>query len=120
MTNDYAASEWARITGCTCPPIWHGVIPPTCPRHNPATPMGYRLTTTTNTFELDPDPLTVTDDEPHEHNFTRCRSCDNGDLQCECGEHREMADPEAPSGRAIVWLLVALVIAAVVAWRIVR
>jgi len=22
-------------TGCTCPTVWHGIIPPPCPVHNP-------------------------------------------------------------------------------------
>lgn len=36
-------------TGCTCPSVWHAVIPPTCPVHNPAT--AREVTTTgTNTW----------------------------------------------------------------------
>jgi hypothetical protein len=31
---------------CTCPPIWHGVIPPACMVHNPP-----KFTTTTTTGE---------------------------------------------------------------------
>lgn len=35
------------ITGCTCPPVWNGVVPPSCPMHNPPLPMTGRTTTTT-------------------------------------------------------------------------
>ena len=33
--------------GCTCPPVWHAVIPPTCPIHRPPT---VPVTTGTNTW----------------------------------------------------------------------
>jgi hypothetical protein len=29
------SAEWAP---CLCPPTWNGIIPPACPRHNPASP----------------------------------------------------------------------------------
>lgn len=35
---------------CSCPPVWHGVIPPSCLVHNPPAP-GIVWTTTSTTTE---------------------------------------------------------------------
>lgn len=36
------------VAGCQCPPLWHGIIPPLCPVHNPSTP-GWTITTSRDT-----------------------------------------------------------------------
>ena len=110
MTNDYAASEWARIdargklhTG------QHGIECGVCQAER-----DYQRATP------DPDPVRPpeTDAEPL---MWTCPICGvTSELPYAGTFVHRCADPEAPSGRAIVWLLVALVIAAVVAWRIVR
>lgn len=49
---DLPFPRWAPTTHdprCTCPPIWHGIIPPTCPVHNPALPIEYTTWTDTGT-----------------------------------------------------------------------
>lgn len=40
------------VPGCGCPPVWHGVIPPPCPIHNP--PKWERATKTTTVTVVAP------------------------------------------------------------------
>jgi len=37
-----ASTTVTAATGCLCPPMWHGAVPPYCPVHNPGT--GYSFT----------------------------------------------------------------------------
>jgi len=39
-----------HLERCTCPTVWQGVLPPSCPEHNP--PPAGMTTRTTSTFEM--------------------------------------------------------------------